>query len=54
MDAGNDDKLDEILDRVRRIETCLCALMEHVGLHPMTDRTFSGVAHKPSDESRVK
>lgn len=36
---------DEILDRVRRIETRLCVLMQHAGVAPVTDGTFKGAKH---------
>jgi len=40
MNDTNAQQLDEILDRVRRIETRLCVLMEHIGLTPKTDKSF--------------
>lgn len=50
MDIGDNNKLDEILDRVRRIETRLCVLMERHGLHPMSNGTFGEVADNPADD----
>jgi len=35
-----DVEADEVLDRVRRIETRLCILMAHEGLTPQSNGTF--------------
>jgi len=38
----HDTEHEEVLDRVRRIETRLCVLMEHFGVVPKSSGTFGG------------
>jgi hypothetical protein len=34
------DRIGELVQRTRRIETRLCTLMEHLGMVPKSDNTF--------------
>lgn len=51
MKDSQEEKIDEVLGRVRRFDTRQCLLMEHHGLHPLSNGMFALVGSEADQES---